>query len=85
MRILFLSRWFPYPPDNGSRIRIFHLIKGLAAHHTLDLMPGAADPKGKLEISGDGHGVLFLDMVSLLPKKTWKDHGLRPEIGRAHV
>ncbi|MEI8288422.1 MAG: alpha-L-arabinofuranosidase C-terminal domain-containing protein [Verrucomicrobiota bacterium] len=52
-------------------------------YHTLDLMPGAADPKGKLEISGDGHGVLFLDMVSLLPKKTWKDHGLRPDLAEA--
>jgi len=38
LHILFLSRWFPYPPDNGARIRIFNLIKGLAARHTLELI-----------------------------------------------
>ena len=31
MRILFLSRWFPYPPDNGSKIRIFNLLRQLAS------------------------------------------------------
>ncbi len=38
MRILFLSRWFPYPPDNGSRIRIFNILKQLAAHHDVTLL-----------------------------------------------
>lgn len=30
MRALFLSRWWPTPPDNGSKIRIYHLLKALA-------------------------------------------------------
>ncbi len=30
MRALFLSRWWPAPPDNGSKIRIHHLLKALA-------------------------------------------------------
>ncbi len=38
MRILFLSRWFPYPPDNGAKIRIFHLLKGLSDNHRVDLI-----------------------------------------------
>lgn len=38
MRVLFLSRWYPYPPDNGSKIRIFNLIQRLAARHTVDLV-----------------------------------------------
>ncbi len=38
VRILFLSGWYPYPPDNGSKIRIFNLIKWLAARHELDLL-----------------------------------------------
>ena len=37
MKILFVSRWFPYPPDNGSKIRVFNLIKGLASRHEVDL------------------------------------------------
>jgi glycosyltransferase involved in cell wall biosynthesis len=38
MHVLFLSRWYPYPPDNGSRIRVFNLLKHLAARHTVDLI-----------------------------------------------
>lgn len=38
MRIVFLSRWFPYPPDNGSKIRIFNAIKQLAQHHEIALI-----------------------------------------------
>jgi hypothetical protein len=52
------------------------------SHAGADRRP-AGDPKAKLEISGDGQGVLFLDMVSLLPKKTWKDHGLRPDLAES--
>jgi glycosyltransferase involved in cell wall biosynthesis len=33
MRILFLSTWFPYPPDNGSKIRAAYLLRALAAQH----------------------------------------------------
>ncbi len=52
-------------------------------YHTLDLTASGGDPKGKLEISGAGQGVLFLDMISLMPKKTWKDHGLRPDLAES--
>ncbi len=48
---------------------------------TAELTATDTDPKAHLEISASGKGVLFLDMVSLLPKKTWKDHGLRPDLG----
>jgi glycosyltransferase involved in cell wall biosynthesis len=37
-KILFLSRWFPFPPDNGSKIRIYHLIEQLVKHFTVDLI-----------------------------------------------
>jgi alpha-L-arabinofuranosidase len=52
-------------------------------YHTLTLTPTGSDPKAKLEISGDGKGVLFLDMVSLLPDKTWKNHGLRADLAES--
>jgi len=44
MRVLFLSRWFPYPPDNGSRIRVFSLLKHLSARHTVDLISFTGEP-----------------------------------------
>jgi alpha-L-arabinofuranosidase len=58
-------------------------IGGGWKYHTLDLTASGTDPKAKLEISGDGQGILFLDMISLLPKKTWKDHGLRPDLAES--
>lgn len=38
MRILFLSRWFPHPADNGSKIRIFNLLKALRTEHEVALI-----------------------------------------------
>ena len=44
MRILFLSRWFPYPPDNGARIRVYNLLSGLAAQHEVTLLSFTEGP-----------------------------------------
>ncbi len=49
-------------------------------YHALELTPSAGDPKGRLQISADGKGSFYLDMVSLMPEKTWKNHGLRPDL-----
>lgn len=38
MHILFLSRWFPFPPNNGSKIRIHNLLRGLSVHHSVTLL-----------------------------------------------
>ena len=38
MKILFLSRWFPYPANNGSKLRIFNLLIGLSKHHEVTLL-----------------------------------------------
>jgi len=38
MKILFLSSWFPYPPTNGAKIRIYNLIRQLATHQEIDLV-----------------------------------------------
>ncbi len=45
MRILFLSSWYPYPPDNGSRIRVFNLIKQLSRKHDIALLSFSRDGK----------------------------------------
>src|SRR5450759_4067236 len=44
MRILYLSRWFPFPPDNGVKMRLFHLIKALAEFHPVDLISFCTKP-----------------------------------------
>jgi glycosyltransferase involved in cell wall biosynthesis len=38
MNILFLSSWFPYPPDNGSKLRIFNILRGLSRQHEITLL-----------------------------------------------
>jgi glycosyltransferase involved in cell wall biosynthesis len=35
MKILVLSTWFPYPLSQGSKIRAYYLIKGLAQRHEI--------------------------------------------------
>jgi polysaccharide biosynthesis protein PslH len=37
MRILFLSRWFPFPATNGAKIRIRNLLRTLAPRHRVTL------------------------------------------------
>lgn len=49
-------------------------------YHSVDLTASASDPGAKLEISGTGQGTLFLDMISLMPETTWKNHGLRKDL-----
>lgn len=52
MNILFLSSWFPYPPDNGARQRAYHLLRYLALKNRVslfaltdpDFVPANAEP-----------------------------------------
>lgn len=38
MKILFITPWFPAPPVNGSKIRLFHLLRALAGRHEVSLV-----------------------------------------------
>ncbi len=38
MKILFLSTWFPYPPNQGSKIRAYHLLRAVAEAHPTALL-----------------------------------------------
>ena len=43
MRILFLSTWFPSPPDNGSKLRVYNLLRALAQRNQVTLLSFAFD------------------------------------------
>lgn len=61
-------------------------ISGVGAdwkNHELTLKPSKSDPKGKLRIAIAGSGSVFLDMISLMPAKTWKNHGLRIDLAES--
>jgi glycosyltransferase involved in cell wall biosynthesis len=44
MRILFLSHLYPWPLNNGTHQRIYHLVEGLARRHRVTLVVPAPDP-----------------------------------------
>ena len=50
MRILFLSRWYPFPPNNGSKIRVYNLLTGLSREHEVSLISfyESTDPEPEL-------------------------------------
>jgi len=52
------------------------------SRYTCSLKPNATDPKARLVISTSRPGTFWLDMVSLFPKRTWKNrpNGLRPDL-----
>jgi alpha-L-arabinofuranosidase len=58
-------------------------VDGLAADwklFSLDLTARGTDPHARLVLGTCRPGTLWLDMVSLMPKRTWKGHGLRPDL-----
>lgn len=63
MRILVLSAWFPYPLDNGSKLRAYYLLRALAYRHQVSLVAFA-------HTAGTDSGVrphTALDQVEVLP------------------
>ena len=38
MKALLLSTWFPYPPNQGSKTRAYHLLRALARKHEITLV-----------------------------------------------
>ena len=71
--------------DNGNELASGE-IKDIEVdwkYFSLNLTASGSDPKAHLEISGNGSGKLYLDMVSLIPDKTWKSHGMRVDLAEA--
>jgi glycosyltransferase involved in cell wall biosynthesis len=63
MRVLFLSTWFPFPPDNGSKTRAFHLLRALGGSHHVTLVafrPNHSGSNGQFSTHG-------LDVIDVYP------------------
>lgn len=78
MRILVLSRWYPYPPDNGSRIRIFNLLKHLSEQHEITLLSFT------LDAVSDQRRAAMLDYcrdVQIARYHTFQPHKLKALLG----
>lgn len=60
MNVLFLSAWFPYPIDNGSKIRVHHLLQALADRHRVNLLSFTFDtarPEAAVELKRSCSGI----------------------------
>ena len=55
MKLLVVSSWFPFPPDNGSKLRAFHLLSQLSRRHEITLFSFAE--------SGEEEGLAVLTDV----------------------
>ncbi len=78
MKILFLSRWFPFPADNGSKIRIHNILRGLSRHHDVTLL-SFYDPK---ETSLDAAGKYpFCSKVEVIPWKPFDRNSKKSRAG----
>jgi glycosyltransferase involved in cell wall biosynthesis len=67
MRCLFISRWFPYPPDNGARLRMFNLLKHLSSRHTVDLISFVSEPVTDERLAAMRRYCERVDVVSYRP------------------
>lgn len=44
MRVLWVSHLIPYPPKSGVHLRSFHLLRGVAAQHDVELVAFIQEP-----------------------------------------
>jgi glycosyltransferase involved in cell wall biosynthesis len=77
LRILFLSNWYPYPPNNGSKIRIFNLINQLARQHEVTLVsfidPASRQFESQIEVP--------CNRIYTIPKKEYNPSSLKAIMG----
>jgi glycosyltransferase involved in cell wall biosynthesis len=77
MKILFLSRWFPHPIDNGSKLRIYSLLRGLNQHHDVTLL-SFADQAG---VNPEAPAIREIcSKVSVIPWKEFNPNALRARL-----
>ena len=78
MHILFLSRWYPYPIDNGAKIRVFNLLKYLAEQYTVDLISFAERPVAEADLEAMRPYCRF---VATVPYRPFQPRGMKAIMG----
>lgn len=78
MKVLFFTGWFPYPVNNGSRIRLYNLIKHLSQKHTvylISLLQWDSDPADAEHLKD------ICEVVSLHRQKPYQPKSLKSLLG----
>lgn len=76
--LMFLSRWFPYPPHNGSRIRIYNLLKVLRQRYRITLITFAEE-----EVCPEHLAVVraLCAQVEVFPYRPFQPNNMRARLG----
>ena len=78
MKILFLSNWFPFPPDNGSKIRIYNLIQALAENHEVTLITFSDQPADEIDFNEPAP---FCRKIHVVARTAYNPKRLRALVG----
>ncbi|HEY4690055.1 MAG TPA: glycosyltransferase family 4 protein [Anaerolineae bacterium] len=76
MNLLVVSSWFPYPPNNGSKLRAYHLLRELSKRHIITLL-SFAGPDEEQGTPGLSEICRVVKTVPGSPFKTGGSLGLR--------
>ncbi|OQX53845.1 MAG: hypothetical protein B5M53_06430 [Candidatus Cloacimonas sp. 4484_209] len=68
MKILMITEDFPYPPSDGVRLRVYHILKGLSKRHEITLL-SFIDGNDKVNIDKIKS---FCEHIELIPKNPRK-------------
>lgn len=77
--LLFLSWWWPYPASNGSKLRIYHLLRQLSREHRVTLL-SFAEP-GEATAEQAAHLREFCAQVDSVPKPVYQPDTLKATLG----
>lgn len=79
MRIIFVSWWWPYPFSNGSKIRIYNLLRHLSAAHDVRLLSFAEADEATPEQMA--HMRSFCREVVSVAKPTYQPTSVQATLG----
>lgn len=77
-KVLFLSRWYPVPSDNGSKIRIYNLINGLAKCYDVTLI--SFDDSPAVDRSNDEMKTICSDVITI-PIRQFNPDSIKARLG----
>jgi glycosyltransferase involved in cell wall biosynthesis len=77
--VVFLSWWWPYPANNGSKLRIYNLLRQLSREHQVTLLsfaePDEATPEYTLHLNE------FCAQVESVPKPEYQPNTMKATLG----
>jgi glycosyltransferase involved in cell wall biosynthesis len=79
MHILFISWWWPYPANNGAKIRIYNLLRHLSSRYTVTLLSFAEAHEATPE--QQAHLREFCTRVEAVPKPVYHPTALKAVAG----